>query len=113
MIALLRILLLALALGFPLGAAQAQDGALAAAKAQGLVGERPDGLVGLVSPAASAQIRAMVDQTNAQRRALYQQIAQRERTTIEVVQQRFGERLVRETPPGQFYMDASQRWQRR
>ena len=60
-----------------------------------------------------AQVRAMVDQTNAQRRALYQQIAQRERTTVEVVQQRFGERLVRETPRGQFAMDAGGRWVRR
>jgi hypothetical protein len=113
MIALLRILVVALALGLSPGATHAQEGALAAAKAQGLVGERPDGLVGIVSRSASAQIRALVDQTNAQRRAVYQQIAQRERTTVEVVQQRFGERLVRETPRGQFYMDANQRWVRR
>ena len=113
MIALLRILVIALVAALPLGGAYAQDSALAAAKAQGQVGERPDGLVGVVSPSASAQIRTLVEQTNAQRRTVYAQIAQRERTTLDVVQQRFGELLIRETPTGQYFMDANQRWQRR
>jgi uncharacterized protein YdbL (DUF1318 family) len=110
---LLQVLILALGLALPLGGAYAQDSALAAAKAQGLVGERPDGLVGVVSPSASAQIRALVDQINVQRQTLYAQVAQRESTTVEVVRLRFGARLVSETPAGQYYMDAGGSWQRR
>ena len=113
MIRLLQILILALGLALPLGGAFAQDNALATAKAQGQIGERPDGLVGAVSPSASAEIRALVARTNTQRQAVYGQIAQRENTTVEVVRQRFGERLTRETPAGQYYMDANNRWLRR
>lgn len=106
----LRLLFVALALALTPAAASAQDTALANAKAQGLVGERPDGLVGAV--VSRADIAQLVERVNRERMALYAQIAQRNRTTVQATQQIFGERLVRETPPGQYYM-AGGRWQRR
>jgi uncharacterized protein YdbL (DUF1318 family) len=110
---LLRILIVALAALLPLASASAQDSALAAAKAQGLVGEQPDGLIGAVSASPTAEIRALVERINRERMQLYAQVAQRNNATVPATQQVFGERLIRETPAGQFYRDGAGRWQRR
>jgi uncharacterized protein YdbL (DUF1318 family) len=115
MIRFLRILLVAFAALMPLGIvpAHAQDGALAAAKAAGQVGERPDGLIGAVSATPSADIRALVDRINAQRMQIYAQSAQRTGASLDDTRRVMGERLVGATPAGQYYMDASNRWVRR
>ena len=110
---LLRILVVALAALLPLAPAFAQDGALAAAKAQGLVGEQPDGLIGAVSASPTAEIRALVERINRERMQLYAQVAQRNSTSVPATQLVFGERLIRETPAGQYYRDSAGRWQRR
>lgn len=111
MIRFLRLLLVALAIALTPAAASAQDSALANAKAQGLVGERPDGLVGAV--VSRADVAQLVERVNGQRMALYADVARRNNTSVQATQRIFGERLVRETPPGQYYMDAGGRWQRR
>jgi uncharacterized protein YdbL (DUF1318 family) len=113
MIRLLRILLVALAVALPLGAASAQDSALIAAKAAGQVGERPDGLIGAVSATPTPDIRALVDRINAERMRLYAQSAQRTGASLEDTRRVMGERLVGATPAGQYYMDANNRWVRR
>ena len=110
---LLRVLIVALLALLPLATASAQDGALTAAKAAGQVGERPDGLIGAVSASPSAEIRALVERINAERMRIYTQAAQRNSATLEATRRIFGERLVRETPAGQYYMDANNRWVRR
>lgn len=92
--------------------AYAQD-QLAAAKARGLVGERPDGLAGVVNDSAPAETRALVERVNRERMQVYAQIAQRNGASVEAVRRTAGERLVRETPPGQYFMDERGRWQRR
>ncbi len=71
---LLSGLLLALAMVF---SAPAMADALDDARAAGLVGERPDGLVASVSPSAPANIQSLVQSVNAQRLEKYQQIANR------------------------------------
>jgi len=109
MFRLLRILVIAVAASLPIVPASAQDGALTAAKAAGLVGERPDGLVGAVTPRPTAEIRALVDRINAERMRIYQQAAQRNGATLEDTRRIFRERMVGETPSGQFYMNDSSR----
>ncbi|MGE0046077.1 MAG: YdbL family protein [Hyphomonadaceae bacterium] len=60
------------------------DGALDAAKAQGLVGEQADGYVGLVPGAnVPADVRARVDQVNIRRRAAYTQRAQARNVSVQ------------------------------
>src|SRR5262249_40593512 len=113
MIRLLRILVLAIAALLPLASASAQDGALAAAKAQGQVGEQPDGLIGAVSASPTAPIRAVVERITRERMQLYAQVAQRNSASVPDTQRVFGERLIRETPAGQYYRDSAGRWQRR
>ncbi|WP_042696502.1 YdbL family protein [Azospirillum sp. B506] len=91
--------------------ALAQD-ALAAAKAAGQLGERPDGMVGVV-PGAPASAQALAQQVNAQRLARYQEIAQGNGTALDKVQAVAGQQLIERTPTGQFVMTAAGQWQRK
>ncbi|WP_052709853.1 YdbL family protein [Azospirillum thiophilum] len=91
--------------------ALAQD-ALAAAKAAGQIGERPDGLVGTV-PGAPATAQALAAQVNAQRLARYREIAQGNGTALDKVQAVAGQQLIERTPAGQFVMTAAGQWQRK
>ncbi|PWC76114.1 YdbL family protein [Azospirillum sp. TSH64] len=89
----------------------AQD-ALAAAKAAGQLGERPDGMVGVV-PGAPASAQALAQQVNAQRLARYQEIAKGNGTALDKVQAVAGQQLIERTPAGQFVMTAAGEWQRK
>lgn len=110
-----RLALSALAAGLLVSAmpqlALAQD-ALAAAKAAGHLGERPDGLVGVV-PGAPASAQALAQQVNAQRLARYQEIAKGNGTALDKVQAVAGQQLIERTPAGQFVMTAAGQWQRK
>jgi len=104
-------LVFALALPVALPApAYAQD-ALAAAKAAGQIGERPDGLVGAVTgaPASAAQL---AEQVNAQRLARYREIAGSNGTSVDKVQALAGQQLIERTPAGQYVLSGG-RWVRK
>jgi uncharacterized protein YdbL (DUF1318 family) len=83
------------------------------AKAQGLVGERPDGFVGIVDPKAPAAVRTLVEEVNAKRRRAYEEIAQKNGVPFEAVAALAGQKLIDKTPPGQWIMDAKGNWVRR
>jgi uncharacterized protein YdbL (DUF1318 family) len=85
---------------------------LDAAKQQGLVGERPDGLVGAVS-AASPDVSALVDSTNAGRMAKYNAIAAKNGSPVDQVQALAGKSLIEKTPSGQYIMNAAGSWQQK
>lgn len=84
---------------------------LADALAAGRVGERPDGLIGAVTPDAGA--RALVERVNAERMARYRDIAERNGRPLAEVQALAGRRLTAGAADGQYVMDAAGRWQRR
>lgn len=109
---LLTALALALAIGLAVGTwtSSAWAGVLDPYKAQGLVGERPDGYAGLVPASVPANVKAQVDQINAERRAEYQKIAKEQNTSLEAVQAIFGKKLVDRTKPGEYYMNAAGQW---
>lgn len=105
---LVSLSLLALpALGLPaIGAAMTLEEAgsrLAAAKADGLVGERPDGYLGAVRPDAEAQ--TIVELINAARRIEYQRIADEQGVSRAVVEALAGERAIERTAPGHYILD--------
>lgn len=77
---------------------------LDAAKQQGLVGEQVNGLVGAVS--ASPDVAALVDSTNAERMARYQAIASKNGTDVTQVQAVAGQKLIEQTPVGQYVQGA-------
>lgn len=92
-------------------AALAQQG-LIDAKANGQVGERPDGLVAVVEGATPA-LRELVEQVNAQRMNEYEQIAEDTDAPLEAVQARAGRQIIDRLPDGQYFMDAAGRWRQK
>lgn len=102
---------MALALIASTASVLAQDGGLAAAKQAGHVGERPDGLLGVVT-GAPAGTEGLVETVNAERLARYRQIAQGNGTGVEAVQAVAGQELIARTPAGQ-YVFSGGRWTRK
>ena len=100
-------LLMALAMVF---AAPAMADALNDARAAGLVGERPDGLVSPVDPSAPANIQSLVQSVNAQRIEKYQQISSQKGVPVEQVGAISGEKIISKLKPGLYYMNASGQW---
>ncbi len=108
---LLGSLLMALAMVF---AAPAMADSLDDARAAGLVGERPDGLLGLVNPNAPTSVKSLVQSINAQRLQKYQQIAGEKGVPAEQVGAIVGEKTISERlKPGWYYMNASGQWVRK
>lgn len=92
--------------------AWADDG-LAAAKAAGLVGERPDGYLGLVDAGAPAATKQLVADVNAKRKLKYAQIAQENGTSVDAVAALAGAKLIERTPPGEYVLGVDVRWQKK
>ena len=103
--------ILLLAIG--LGTAPAQAGALEDAKATGQVGERIDGYLGVVGSSAPAAVVQLVEQVNAERRARYAEIAQKQGAPVEAVAQIAGKKLIERAGPGEYVMGADGQWQRK
>jgi len=104
---LLSGLLLALAMVFSV---PAMADALDDARAAGLVGERPDGLVAAVSPSAPSNIQSLVQSVNAQRMEKYQQISAQKGVPVEQVGAIAGEKIISKLKAGLYYMDSSGSW---
>lgn len=83
------------------------------AQADGLVGERIDGYLGLVDPNAAPDIRRRVNEINAQRRTLYGQLARREGVPVEQVARLTGEKQIQNAARGEFVMRDDGRWTRK
>jgi|HigsolmetaAR203D_1030402.scaffolds.fasta_scaffold00057_87 hypothetical protein len=97
------------ALGMASGPAVAQS--LDQAKAAGLIGEMPNGYVGVVQ--GGGDVQALVDRVNAERRARYREVAGKNGVPLAVVETQAGARLIARVPRGQFVMNAAGRWERR
>lgn len=91
------------------GPALAGDPVIDAAKAQGLVGEKIDGYLGIVSDVDGA-IQRKVDEINAKRREVYTQLAQKEGQPLSVVARLTGEKLIADQPSGSLVYDDSGSW---
>lgn len=88
--------------------------ALDDARATGQVGERADGYVALVNSGASADIKTLVDDINAKRRAAYQKIAAEKSVPAEQIGAITAEKIIRELlKPGMYYMDAGGSWKQK
>ena len=80
------------------------------AKSQGLVGEQRDGYVGFVVSNVSAEVTALVQQVNSERRQRYQQIAQSNGIAVEQVQALAYQQAVDATQSGHYLQNASGSW---
>ena len=70
------------------------------AKADGLVGERADGYLGLVVTNASSEVKALVEEINAKRKAQYARIAERNGIDVGEVAVLAGRKTIEKTPSG-------------
>lgn len=89
-----------------------RDPAYAKARAEGRVGEQPDGYLGIVG-AADKSLQDMVNEINIKRRALYSTKAQENKATIEAYALTAGCQAIARTEPGEKYMSPDGRWQTR
>jgi len=83
------------------------------AKAQGLIGERTNGYLGIVTTNADSTLRVLVDDINRKRRKAYQEKAQKAGVDIQVIELRVGERLHKRASPGHFVQDNHGQWKRK
>lgn len=99
-----------LAAGLLAAPAQAQrDPAYAAARAAGQVGERTDGYLGFVVP-PSGELKALVEDLNIKRRAVYAQQAQAQHATVEEYAFTAGCLAIARTVPGEKYQTPDGAW---
>ena len=91
-------------------AVPAMADALDDARAAGVIGERPDGLIGLVDPNAPANVKSLVQAKNAERMQKYESISGQKGVPAEQVGAIAGEKIINALQPGWYYMDASGNW---
>jgi uncharacterized protein YdbL (DUF1318 family) len=89
-----------------------RDPAYAAAREAGQVGEKMDGYLGYVTP-PSAALKAVVEDINLKRRALYSDKAQAQKATVEEYAFTSGCLLIAQTRPGEKYQAPDGSWQTR
>ena len=86
---------------------------LDAAKAQGLLGERPDGYVEVVDVGgASAEVRSLAPAVNAKRLAAYEKVARQNGAPVADVAKIAGKKLIDSAPPGT-YVKLGGKWVRK
>jgi uncharacterized protein YdbL (DUF1318 family) len=83
---------------------------LDSAKQQGLVGEQTDGYVGAVAPNPTPEVKALVAEVNAKRRAAYEGIARKNGTAPAAVAALAGQKLIDRAPSGAWIGDGSGHW---
>ena len=71
------------------------------AKANGLVGEKPNGYLGAVN-SSNAEAQSLIKDVNQKRRQAYEDIAKRNGTNIQAVETLAGEKAIQNTKPGNF-----------
>jgi uncharacterized protein YdbL (DUF1318 family) len=103
------LVILAVALLLP-AAALAQGRPLDAPRAAGQVGERFDGFAVVRDASAPADVRALVDQANAERRTLYQQRASGNGTTQDAVGKIYAQEILKNAPAGTWFQQESGQW---
>lgn len=81
---------------------------LDAAKGQGLVGEQPDGYLGVVK--ATPDAVELVADINAKRRAAYERIATKNGITLDQVARLAGQKAIDKTPVGQYVKTPGGQW---
>ena len=89
-----------------------RDPAYSSARAEGKVGEKMDGYLGIVG-AATPDIRAMVDDINIRRRAVYAERAQAQGATLEEYAFTAGCQAIDRTEAGEMYQAPNGSWVRR
>lgn len=86
---------------------------LAQPKADGLIGEQANGYIGLVKQNVPADVKALVNDVNARRKAGYQKISKREGLSLAETEKVGGNKAIEKTLPGNYIRDTSGAWRRK
>lgn len=81
---------------------------LSEAKELGLIGEKNNGLLGVVK--MSSDTTQLVEDINNKRLAKYKQIAEKNAMTLQQVSILAGEKTIKKTPAGQYIENSSGQW---
>lgn len=112
----MRNAIIALSIGLSLaaGAALAQSAAtkatVVAAKADGLVGEKGDGFLGLVSSSAPPAVKAAVEEINAGRAQAYKDIGAKTGVDASAAGEATARQLEAKVPPGGYFKPLGGGW---
>ena len=87
--------------------------ALTQPKADGWIGEQANGYLGLVREGAPAEIKALIRDVNAKRKAGYQKIATKQGTSLADVEKVGGKKAFEKTAAGNYVRDASGNWRKK
>ena len=82
-------------------------------KAEGLIGEQADGYLGIVAQNVPADIKQLVADVNAQRKAGYQKIAAKQGTSLVEVEKVGGNTAYEKTSNGNYFRDANGTWHKK
>jgi len=92
------------------GFAQARP--LDAPRAAGTVGERYDGYA-VVRGTATPDVASLVNQVNAERRALYEQRAKAENAPVEAIGKIYAQEIMKSAPAGTWFQAENGQWTRK
>ncbi len=93
-----------------MGASDVKAQSLGDIKKAGWVGERPDGYLGFVKSGAPGNVQRVVRDINSKRRAEYQKIAKKNKTSLKSVKLNIGAKLIKRARPGEYVMNAAGKW---
>ncbi|MGE3477768.1 MAG: YdbL family protein [Rhodospirillaceae bacterium] len=93
----------------PAAGAQSQARLLDAPRAAGTVGERYDGYA-VVRGTPTPGISSLVDQVNADRRALYAQRAAADGVPVEAIGKIYAAEIIKSAPKGTWFLSESGQW---
>lgn len=82
-------------------------------KADGLIGEQANGYLGLVTPNVPSNIKKLVNDTNARRKAGYQKIAAKQGTSLSEVEKVGGMTAIEKTLRGNYIRDTNGKWRKK
>ena len=78
------------------------------AKHQGLVGEMPNGYLGVI--VENAEVKNLVASVNTKRKSIYMNLARKNKITMQQVTALAGEKAFAKTQPGHYIKNASGQW---
>ncbi len=93
-----------------MGASDVKAQSLGDIKKAGWAGERPDGYLGFVKSGAPGNVQRVVRDINSKRRAEYQKIAKKNKTSRKSVELIIGAKLIKRARPGEYVMNAAGKW---
>ena len=82
-------------------------------KADGLIGEQANGYLGVVAQNAPSNIKTLVADINAKRKAGYHKIATKQGTSLSEVEKVGGNTAIEKTRPGNYIRDANGTWHKK